>query len=73
MKKLLCLLALLPLAAWAQPRSERLLEKGWLFTRGDAPEFARNDCDDSDWQPVTVPHDWAIYCLLYTSDAADEL
>ena len=61
MKKLLCLLALLPLAAWAQPRSERLLEKGWLFTRGDAPEFARNDCDDSDWQPVTVPdalHRW---------------
>lgn len=61
MKKLLLMLALLPLAALAQPRTERLLEQGWLFTREDAPEFARNDFDDSSWQAVTVPHDWAIY------------
>ena len=50
MKKLLLMLALLPLAALAQPRTERLLEQGWLFTREDAPEFARNDFDDSSWQ-----------------------
>ena len=56
MKKLLLMLALLPLAALAQPRTERLLEQGWLFTREDAPEFARNDFDDSSWQAVQKLH-----------------
>lgn len=42
-------------------RTERLLDKGWKFTRDDAPEFAKKSVDDSKWQSVTVPHDWAIY------------
>lgn len=45
----------------AQSRSEFLLEKGWKFTRQDQPEFANPAFDDSQWQSVTVPHDWAIY------------
>ena len=47
--------------AMAQPRQEILLEKGWRFMRGDVPEAADPSFDDSGWQNVKVPHDWAIY------------
>ena len=50
----------LSLSAFAQ-RSEVLLDKGWKFHRGDAPEASAPDYDDSAWQDVCVPHDWAIY------------
>lgn len=42
-------------------RTEFKLEKGWRFTREDHAEAVRPDFDDSAWQRVTVPHDWAIY------------
>lgn len=42
-------------------RSEQLLDKNWKFTQNDNPEAIRNDYDDSKWQSVTIPHDWAIY------------
>ncbi len=45
----------------AQQRSEQLLERGWRFTREDSEEHSRVDFDDSKWQQVRVPHDWAIY------------
>ena len=45
----------------AQVRSEFLLEKNWKFTREDNPDFIKPAFDDSKWQSVTVPHDWAIY------------
>lgn len=45
----------------AQVRTERLLEKGWKFTREDAREFSTPDFNDTEWQSVRVPHDWAIY------------
>ena len=45
----------------AQVRTERLLEKGWKFTREDAKEFSHPDFNDTEWQSVRVPHDWAIY------------
>ena len=41
--------------AWAQ-RSEQLLEKGWRFKGAETPGF-----DDSEWEAVTIPHDWAIF------------
>lgn len=53
-------MSLLP-SLYAQVRTEFLLEKNWKFTREDRPEFARPAYDDSWWQSVTVPHDWAIY------------
>lgn len=37
------------------------LEKGWKFHKGDAQEAFKPNYDDSRWQSVTVPHDWAIY------------
>ena len=45
----------------AQIRQEFLLEKGWKFTREDNAEFVTPTFDDSKWQSVIVPHDWAIY------------
>ena len=48
----------LPKAAPA--RLESVLRYDWKFTRADDAAFARADYDDSGWQTVTVPHDWAI-------------
>lgn len=45
----------------AQVRTEQTFEKGWKFTRDDKAEFAQPGFNDSKWQNVTVPHDWAIY------------
>ncbi|MBQ6612843.1 MAG: DUF4982 domain-containing protein [Alistipes sp.] len=42
-------------------RTEQLLDKGWRFTREDSAEFSQVGYDDSKWQSVTIPHDWAIY------------
>lgn len=60
-KLLLMMLLVLPVCVAAQVRTERLLEKGWKFTREDNATFSATECDDSKWQSVTVPHDWAIY------------
>jgi beta-galactosidase len=48
-------------AGFSQTRSEFLLEKDWKFTREDPEGAMRGDFDDSGWQNVRVPHDWAIY------------
>ncbi|MBO7262769.1 MAG: DUF4982 domain-containing protein [Alistipes sp.] len=42
-------------------RTEQLLDKGWRFTREDSAEFKEVGYDDSKWQSVRIPHDWAIY------------
>ena len=47
--------------ASAQTRREFLLEKNWKFTREDPEDAMRGDFDDSGWQIVQIPHDWAIY------------
>lgn len=54
-----CVVAGLPLGA--QVREEFLLERGWKFVRADEPDFVKPGYDDSQWQTVRVPHDWAIY------------
>ncbi len=41
-------------------REIRMLKYGWKFRLADAPEMAREDFDDSGWETVRVPHDWAI-------------
>ncbi|MCP4455812.1 MAG: glycoside hydrolase family 2, partial [Planctomycetes bacterium] len=42
-------------------RSVEVLTSGWRFTRGEQRRIAvRPAFDDSDWQVVRVPHDWAI-------------
>ena len=52
------------LLAWmmaAQQRTEMLLEKNWRFTKGDVADAMKPEFDDTKWEAVTVPHDWAIY------------
>lgn len=52
------------LLAWmvaAQQRTETLLEKNWRFTKGDVADAMKPEFDDTKWETVNVPHDWAIY------------
>ncbi len=42
-------------------RQEQTLEKNWKFTKGDFPEAVSPTYNDTRWQSVVVPHDWAIY------------
>lgn len=60
LKNLVLPLLLLSLPAAAQ-RSESLLEKGWKFAKGDVAEAMEPQFDDSKWETVGVPHDWAIF------------
>lgn len=47
--------------SWGQVRTQVTLEKGWKFTREDNSRASEVGFDDSSWQSVRVPHDWAIY------------
>lgn len=42
------------------PREAIILKKGWTFQKGEHPNAIQTDFDDSNWESVTVPHDWAI-------------
>ncbi len=42
-------------------REEFLLEKNWRFSKGDFPEASGISFNDTKWEIVTVPHDWAIF------------
>jgi len=37
------------------------LKEGWKFHKGEAESAYQSDFNDSKWQSVEVPHDWAIY------------
>ncbi len=59
--KLLVLFFVILILKVAAQRTEINLEKNWKFTKGDFPEAINANFDDSNWENVTVPHDWAIY------------
>ncbi len=42
-------------------RTSVLLEHNWMFHKGDIPNAFHTDFDDSGWQRVSIPHDWAIF------------
>lgn len=42
-------------------RSEYLLEKGWKFTKGEVSDTEAPSFNDTKWETVTIPHDWAIF------------
>lgn len=42
-------------------RENRILNKNWIFFKGDYPYAQTKEFDDSKWGKATVPHDWAIY------------
>lgn len=59
-----CLLVLLMQVmqcAVAQQREITELNTGWRFAKGTYAGAYKKNYDDSQWQTVTVPHDWAIY------------
>ena len=41
-------------------RKTILLDEGWKFSKGSHPAAVHNSFDDSGWETVAVPHDWAI-------------
>lgn len=43
-------------------RHETPLDASWRFHLGDTDRALDRDLDDSDWQDVRLPHDWAIEC-----------
>ncbi len=45
---------------FSQPRSVESLRTGWKFTQGAREKGADPNADESEWEDVTVPHDWAI-------------
>ncbi len=47
------------LNAFAQ-RTEILLDEGWKFSKGSFPNAAEATFNDTRWETVNVPHDWAI-------------
>ena len=55
-----CLLGCFVGNLYAQ-RTEMLLEKGWKFTKGDVSGAESTSFNDTHWESVVVPHDWAIY------------
>ncbi len=54
------LLLFLPGIAFAQ-REVSDFDRDWRFTKGEQPDGAKQlNFDDSGWQAVRLPHDWAI-------------
>ncbi|NJD09333.1 MAG: glycoside hydrolase family 2, partial [Gemmatimonadetes bacterium] len=49
-----------PLTAQTGARELHTLHDGWRFTAGSISGAEQPGLDDSRWQQVTVPHDWAI-------------
>ena len=43
-----------------QAREKTTLQTGWKFSKGNFGNAAQPGFDDSGWQNVTLPHDWAI-------------
>ena len=61
-----CLLALLAWAGFSCQNGAEIRQRSdftadWRFALDADGDFSDPDFDDSAWQRVTVPHDWAIY------------
>ncbi|MXV50092.1 DUF4982 domain-containing protein [Pedobacter sp. HMF7647] len=57
---ILTVLSLGYLSTFSQTRTETELTENWKFRRGNSENAYKKDFDDSKWQTVNVPHDWAI-------------
>lgn len=47
-------------SAGAQPAGTRSFDSAWLFAKGDIAGAEHPGFADAEWQPVDLPHDWAI-------------
>lgn len=57
----LAFLFFMNLIIFAQKTTVVELNSGWKFAKGKNEKAFENTFNDSKWQTVTVPHDWAIY------------
>jgi len=57
---IVCFVILLNVESLAQTREIVTLQKDWKFTKGSPGNAATIDFNDTNWQDVIVPHDWAI-------------
>lgn len=48
------------LSIFAQNRVTTRLTDGWKFKKGSIKNGAQINTDDTEWEKITVPHDWAI-------------
>ena len=55
-----CLFITLSTYSQNDARKTLLLDEGWRFSLGDFKNASLNQFNDSLWEKVTVPHDWAI-------------
>ncbi|MFH6991739.1 beta-galactosidase GalB [Flavobacterium sp. FlaQc-48] len=46
--------------AQTNPRRVELLDENWKFMQKEIANGKSIDCNDTDWEVVKVPHDWAI-------------
>jgi beta-galactosidase len=63
MKKGLLICVVLSFAVWNAFSSERevtLLDKGWSFLQKEVANGESVKINDSEWEKVSLPHDWAI-------------
>ncbi|WP_026714268.1 DUF4982 domain-containing protein [Flavobacterium daejeonense] len=62
-KKLFLFLTILSITSIQaqEVRKSILLNKNWLFSKGDFKEASQIGFNDKKWQKITIPHDWAIY------------
>lgn len=50
---------LVPQTVFSQ-RFEIDFNNNWKFLLGDEPEAFKPECDDSNWEMLNIPHDWAF-------------
>lgn len=55
------LILILPMLMTSQVREVKQLNDNWKFEKGKNDQAYGNSFDDSSWETVSVPHDWAIY------------
>ncbi len=60
-RSLLFLLLVTTQVSFSQVRTVRELDSDWRFQKGDPKTAFEINFNDSKWEKVTVPHDWAIY------------
>jgi beta-galactosidase len=58
--KVLLLLIIVSNYTYAQQRYTEILQNNWKFIKGDPSEAKEISANTSDWENVSIPHDWAI-------------
>lgn len=60
-KLLLFIFLIFTQVSFSQVRLVKELDANWKFQKGDFENAFKVDFNDSNWENVSVPHDWAIY------------